>query len=59
VLLFSTGRAAPPCAAHKLLILIDKAKGVSGACHGPVAQPSSTICVFFAQHLFEIAQTAL
>jgi hypothetical protein len=59
VLSFSTGRAGSPDVLHKQLILREKLCKLKGVCLGPVAQPSSTICVFFAQHLFEIAQTGL
>ncbi|MGB7178748.1 MAG: hypothetical protein WBD33_18050 [Xanthobacteraceae bacterium] len=59
VLLFSTGRAASANAIFKPLILHDKMFQARDIRLDPVAQPSGTICVFFAQHLFEIAQTGL
>ena len=59
VLLFLRDPAVSPLVTFKYLILNNKLWSAERARHCSVAQPSSTICVFFAQHLFEIAQTGL
>jgi hypothetical protein len=56
---FSTNRYIAPCLLANALIFKIKLSPGESFHHAHVAQPSSTACVFFAQHLPEIGPIGL